>query len=59
LVAKFRSYGNSAGSFAFYFNVPNSPLQDLSGVSVAHAKVKIAGHHFENEGPPTHYALGL
>jgi predicted Rossmann fold flavoprotein len=35
----------------FTFNVPGSPLLDLAGVSVPHAKVKIAGQPLENEGP--------
>jgi len=35
----------------FTFNVPNSPLKELQGVAVKHAKVKIAGQSLENEGP--------
>ena len=35
----------------FTFNVPNSPLKELQGVAVPHAKVKVAGQAFENEGP--------
>ncbi|GEO06929.1 carbon dioxide concentrating mechanism protein CcmK [Adhaeribacter aerolatus] len=35
----------------FTFNVPDSPLKELQGISVGQAKVKIAGHHLENEGP--------
>ena len=35
----------------FTFNVPNSPLQELAGVAVAKAKVKIVGQNLENEGP--------
>lgn len=35
----------------FTFNVPDSPLKDLPGISVKQAKVKIAGHHLENDGP--------
>ncbi|WP_026464914.1 NAD(P)/FAD-dependent oxidoreductase [Adhaeribacter aquaticus] len=35
----------------FTFNVPNSPLKELPGISVANARVKIAGQPLENEGP--------
>ncbi|MDQ3292323.1 MAG: NAD(P)/FAD-dependent oxidoreductase [Bacteroidota bacterium] len=35
----------------FTFNVPGSPLQELAGVAVSKAKVKIAGQTLENEGP--------
>lgn len=35
----------------FTFNVPGSPLQELAGISIAKAKVKIAGQALENEGP--------
>lgn len=35
----------------FTFNVPGSPLQELSGISVPHARVKIAGQPLENVGP--------
>jgi len=35
----------------FTFNVPNSPLKELQGVAVKHAKIKIAGQSLENEGP--------
>ncbi len=34
----------------FTFNVPNSPLLDLSGVSVPHATVKIAGKKLLQDG---------
>ncbi|MGV3588527.1 MAG: NAD(P)/FAD-dependent oxidoreductase [Adhaeribacter sp.] len=35
----------------FTFNVPESPLKELQGISVNQAKVKIAGQALENEGP--------
>ncbi|QNF35091.1 NAD(P)/FAD-dependent oxidoreductase [Adhaeribacter swui] len=35
----------------FTFNVPESPLRDLTGVAVGRAKVKISGQNLENEGP--------
>jgi len=35
----------------FTFNVPQSPLKELQGISVTPAKVKIAGQALENEGP--------
>ncbi|PIQ21760.1 MAG: aminoacetone oxidase family FAD-binding enzyme [Cytophagales bacterium CG18_big_fil_WC_8_21_14_2_50_42_9] len=35
----------------FTFNVPKSPLKELQGVAVKHAKVKIAGQALENDGP--------
>ena len=35
----------------FTFNVPGNPLKDLMGVSVPHAKVRIAGQKLEYEGP--------
>ncbi len=35
----------------FTFNVPGSPLQELAGVAVPKAKVKIVGQTLENEGP--------
>ena len=35
----------------FTFNVPDSPLKELQGVAVKHARVKIAGQSLENEGP--------
>jgi predicted Rossmann fold flavoprotein len=35
----------------FTFNVPGSPLQELAGVAVPKAKVKIVGQALENEGP--------
>ncbi|RDC63097.1 BaiN/RdsA family NAD(P)/FAD-dependent oxidoreductase [Adhaeribacter pallidiroseus] len=35
----------------FTFNVPGSPLQELAGVAVPKAKVKIVGQQLENEGP--------
>ncbi|TPE43379.1 BaiN/RdsA family NAD(P)/FAD-dependent oxidoreductase [Pontibacter mangrovi] len=35
----------------FTFNVPSSPLKELQGVSVPHARVRIAGQKLEYEGP--------
>lgn len=35
----------------FTFNVPASPLKELQGVSVARAKVRVAGQKLEYEGP--------
>ncbi|WP_266205618.1 BaiN/RdsA family NAD(P)/FAD-dependent oxidoreductase [Pontibacter kalidii] len=35
----------------FTFNVPSSPLKDLQGVAVPHARVRIAGQKLEYEGP--------
>jgi predicted Rossmann fold flavoprotein len=35
----------------FTFNVPDNPLKELMGVSVPHAKVRIAGQKLEYEGP--------
>ncbi|MEJ8756703.1 NAD(P)/FAD-dependent oxidoreductase [Pontibacter sp. H259] len=35
----------------FTFNVPGNPLKELMGVSVPHAKVRIAGQKLEYEGP--------
>ncbi len=43
----------------FTFNIPNSPVTELMGVSVPIAKVKIAGTKLETEGPLliTHWGL--
>ncbi|MET4106162.1 NAD(P)/FAD-dependent oxidoreductase [Hymenobacter sp. UYP22] len=43
----------------FTFNVPNSPLQELPGVSVPRARVRVAGEKLEYEGPVlvTHWGL--
>ena len=43
----------------FTFNIPNNPVTELMGVSVPHAKVKIAGTKLETEGPLliTHWGL--
>ncbi len=35
----------------FTFNVPSSPLKELQGVSVPHARVRVAGQKLEYEGP--------
>ncbi|RIJ41706.1 BaiN/RdsA family NAD(P)/FAD-dependent oxidoreductase [Pontibacter oryzae] len=35
----------------FTFNVPGSPLKELQGVSVPHARVRIASQKLEYEGP--------
>ncbi|TXK29674.1 NAD(P)/FAD-dependent oxidoreductase [Pontibacter qinzhouensis] len=35
----------------FTFNVPASPLKELQGISVAKAKVRVAGQKLEYEGP--------
>jgi predicted Rossmann fold flavoprotein len=35
----------------FTFNVPQSPLQDLPGVAVGQARVKVTGQALEEEGP--------
>jgi predicted flavoprotein YhiN len=35
----------------FTFNVPASPLRDLPGVSVPHARVVLAGEKLQYEGP--------
>ncbi|MBJ6119736.1 NAD(P)/FAD-dependent oxidoreductase [Pontibacter sp. BT310] len=35
----------------FTFNVPGNPLKELMGVSVPHARVRIAGQKLEYEGP--------
>ncbi|MDX5436700.1 MAG: aminoacetone oxidase family FAD-binding enzyme, partial [Pontibacter sp.] len=35
----------------FTFNVPGSPLKELQGVSVPHARVRVAGQKLEYEGP--------
>ncbi|UOR06613.1 NAD(P)/FAD-dependent oxidoreductase [Hymenobacter aerilatus] len=43
----------------FTFNVPESPLRELPGVSVPHARVRIAGEKLEYEGPilVTHWGV--
>ncbi|MBT9394672.1 NAD(P)/FAD-dependent oxidoreductase [Hymenobacter sp. NST-14] len=43
----------------FTFNVPDSPLRELPGVSVARARVKVAGEKLEYEGPVlvTHWGV--
>jgi len=43
----------------FTFNVPESPLRELPGVSVPHARVRIAGEKLEYEGPVlvTHWGM--
>ncbi|WP_317043888.1 NAD(P)/FAD-dependent oxidoreductase [Hymenobacter sp. CRA2] len=43
----------------FTFNVPNSPLKELMGVSVPHARVVLAGEKLEYEGPllVTHWGV--
>jgi predicted Rossmann fold flavoprotein len=43
----------------FTFNVPNSPLRELPGVSVPHARVRVAGEKLEYEGPVlvTHWGV--
>ncbi|UYZ59915.1 BaiN/RdsA family NAD(P)/FAD-dependent oxidoreductase [Hymenobacter latericus] len=43
----------------FTFNVPNSPLKELMGVSVPHARVLLAGEKLEYEGPllVTHWGV--
>jgi predicted Rossmann fold flavoprotein len=43
----------------FTFNVPNSPLRELPGVSVPHARVRVTGEKLEYEGPVlvTHWGL--
>ncbi|WP_018477891.1 BaiN/RdsA family NAD(P)/FAD-dependent oxidoreductase [Pontibacter roseus] len=35
----------------FTFNVPASPLKELQGIAVPHARVRIAGQKLEYEGP--------
>src|SRR5690606_35482698 len=35
----------------FTFNVPGNPLKELMGISVPHARVRIAGQKLEYEGP--------
>ena len=35
----------------FTFNVPNSPLSELMGVSVPHARIVLAGEKLQYEGP--------
>jgi hypothetical protein len=43
----------------FTFNVPNSPLNELMGVSVPHARVVLAGEKLQYEGPllVTHWGV--
>ncbi len=43
----------------FTFNIPDSPVTQLMGVSVTHAKVRIANTRLETEGPLmiTHWGL--
>ena len=43
----------------FTFNIPNSPVTKLMGVSVEHARVKIAGTKLDQQGPllVTHWGL--
>lgn len=43
----------------FTFNVPESPLRDLPGVSVPHARVVLAGEKLQYEGPllVTHWGV--
>ncbi len=43
----------------FTFNVPNSPLKELMGVSVPHARVVLAGEKLDYEGPllVTHWGV--
>ncbi len=43
----------------FTFNVPNSPLNELMGVSVPHARVTLAGEKLQYEGPllVTHWGV--
>lgn len=43
----------------FTFNVPTSPLKELMGVSVPHARVVLAGEKLEYEGPLliTHWGI--
>nr|WP_262904915.1 NAD(P)/FAD-dependent oxidoreductase [Hymenobacter pini] len=43
----------------FTFNVPNSPLQELPGVSVPRARVRVAGQKLEYAGPVmvTHWGV--
>ncbi len=43
----------------FTFNIPNNPITQLMGVSVPHAKVRIANSKLETEGPLliTHWGL--
>ena len=43
----------------FTFNVPSSPLQELMGVSVPHARVVLAGEKLNYEGPllVTHWGI--
>ncbi len=43
----------------FTFNVPNSPLSELMGVSVPHARVVLAGEKLQYEGPllVTHWGV--
>ena len=43
----------------FTFNVPNSPLSDLMGVAVPHARIVLAGEKLQYEGPllVTHWGV--
>ena len=43
----------------FTFNMPNNPIQELMGVSVEKATVKVIGSKLENEGPLliTHWGM--
>jgi predicted Rossmann fold flavoprotein len=43
----------------FTFNIPNNPITQLMGVSVPHAKVRVAGTKLETEGPLliTHWGM--
>ena len=43
----------------FTFNVPNSPLSELMGVSVPHARIVLAGEKLQYEGPllVTHWGV--
>lgn len=43
----------------FTFNVPESPLRELPGVSVSHVRVRVAGEKLEYEGPVlvTHWGV--
>ncbi|GAB3294800.1 BaiN/RdsA family NAD(P)/FAD-dependent oxidoreductase [Hymenobacter tenuis] len=43
----------------FTFNVPNSPLRELPGVSVPRARVRVSGEKLEYEGPVlvTHWGV--
>ncbi|UOQ96123.1 NAD(P)/FAD-dependent oxidoreductase [Hymenobacter sp. 5317J-9] len=57
-----RSLGHSIAEpvpSLFTFNVPASPLQELMGVSVPHARVVLAGEKLQYEGPllVTHWGV--